>query len=171
MEGMRILFAENKKKVADELINSINENHFRQQIVIEELWRKRKRKLNRKQYLNGIDHIRTFVSIGPRCALAFADKLNFKEKIMKFSRGYGIGIQILDDIREYKEDRKFGYTSLPSIEGPPFRKSFEILYDNIKIAKKSLGEEWVTLSLYVNKLEDIVLKTCKDMGCNMYGKK
>ena len=158
LEGMKILFKRNIKGVALTLINSINQNHYLQQLVIEKLWQNKEVGIG--DYFDGIKHICTFSAIGPLCALALTKKtVYYKDTILNFSAHYGFMLQLIDDIREVEEDKLAGYTSLPLIEGVPFTKSFTNLYRHAELAKDSLDKKWKRMRFYVDALEKFAKKT------------
>lgn len=76
-----------------------------------------------------------------------------KEKILEFAEGYGVALQIIDDLRKMKEDKKSGYSSLPLSEGPPFTQTFEQFYLHIIKARESLQPEWKRMQKLVDNLE------------------
>lgn len=150
-EGSKILLKRGKRVAADILLKTINENHYYQQHVIETLWQSKPESL--KDYLDGVHHICVFVSIGLMYALALADRMDLKEQIKAYSNGYGIALQLVDDLRETEEDKKNGYWSFPLIEGKPYTESFNQIKLNIKQARAAIPEEWRRMRSLLDKLE------------------
>lgn len=159
LEGMRILFEKKKPEAAKALIDSINSNHYRQHRVVKILWEGKE--ITPEDYFEGISHIIDFVSIGLLAALADAKRPDLKKRIMKFSRGYGFALQLIDDIREVEKDRENGYSSLPLAEGKPYSLSLSLAHENLKEARKSIPRNWRNLNgaldraeIFLNKIED-----------------
>lgn len=150
-EGSKILVERGKVKAADFLLMMINQNHYYQQHVIETLWQHKPASF--KNYRDGINHICIFSAIGLIYALALVDKLVLRKRIEDFAEGYGVSLQLIDDLREVEEDRKFGYWSFPITEGEPYKQSFEQLFSHIELCKKSLPVKWDNMYRLVEKLE------------------
>lgn len=162
LEGMKILFEKNRKKVAQALIDSVNKNHYLQQLVVEKLWQGKK--INAKEYFDGIKHIGIFSAIGPLCALALTGRNDLKKTILKFASNYGITLQLIDDIRETEEDKIAGYSSLPLTEGTPFTCSFAKLYQHAKIARSALDKKWERMTFYVDAIDQFARKIEKEIN-------
>ncbi|MDO8638072.1 MAG: class 1 isoprenoid biosynthesis enzyme [Candidatus Daviesbacteria bacterium] len=158
-EGSKILIQQGKTKVAEVLLMMINQNHYYQQHVIETLWQHKP--ISFKNYRSGINHICVFSAIGLIYALALTNKLALKKRIQDFADGYGVSLQLIDDLREVEEDRKFGYWSFPIIEGEPYKKSFEQLFLHIELCKRSLPPEWKNMHKIVEKLENYIKNICQ----------
>jgi len=152
LEGQNILFRTKQPHVAIALNEAVNENHYLQQLTVYKLW-KGQGTISSEQYFDGIKHVCIFASIGPRCALAIANRENLKAKIMRFSTGYGRAVQLLDDIIEVEEDRKSGYSSLPLSEGKPFKQSFKEIRKNIRLARSTIDPRWRRMSILLKRLE------------------
>jgi hypothetical protein len=159
LEGMRILSWKGIPEVVDVLIESINQNHYRQQRVVSILWEGKK--ISVKRYFDGISHIVDFVSIGLLAALAEAERMDLKERIMNFSKGYGYAIQLIDDIREVDEDQKMGYSSLPMTEKRKFALSLKLAHEYLDFARRSIPREWKNLNAIIDRT-DHFLKIMED---------
>lgn len=151
LEGMRILFDKNKHAVAQALIDTINQNHFRQQRVVDLLWEGKK--ITKERYIEGIHHVIDFTSIGLMAGIAEAGRPDLKERMMRFSEGYGLALQIIDDLMEVEEDKATTYKSFAVVEGKPYTKTFEIAFDRIKKARKNLDPEWKKMNKFVDNAE------------------
>lgn len=152
LEGIRMLFK--KQNVANSLIESINQNHYRQQRVVKLLWEGKK--LTKARYLDGIHHIVDFTSIGLIVAITDAGRPDLKNKIMRFSEGYGHATQFIDDLREVDEDAQQGYSSLPLLEGKPYNLTFKLAFESIEKAKKSIKPEWKNVNKIVDNTEEFL---------------
>jgi len=158
-EGMRILSWKGIPEVADALLESINQNHYRQQRVVSILWEGKK--ISVKRYFEGISHIVDFVSIGLLAALAESGRMDLKERIMNFSKGYGYAIQLVDDMREVEEDQEMGYSSLPMMEKRKFDLSLKLAHEYLDFARRSIPREWKNLNVILDRAEHF-LKIMED---------
>lgn len=149
--GLKLLFQKKDTGLTKVLIDAISENHYLQQLVVEKLWQNKQ--ITQKKYLEGIRHIYAFTSIGLMCALVITRNTSFRKQLQKFSVGYGITLQIIDDLREINEDRLSGYSSLPLLEGPPFKQSFKQIYHHIEVARGSLRPSWKNMRIIVDRIE------------------
>ena len=151
LEGMRILFDKNKPLVAQALIDTINQNHFRQQRVVDLLWEGKK--ITKERYLEGIHHIIDFTSIGLLAGVAEAERPDLRKRMMLFSEGYGPVIQVIDDLREVDEDKTTTYKSFAVIEGRPYVQTFKIGFDGIEKARKNIMPNWKNMNKIVDNAE------------------
>lgn len=138
------------------LLDLINQNHFYQQIVVETLWTKKPKTFS--EYTKGINHICTFTEIGLQYGLALCQKQVLKNRIKSFAINYGLAIQMIDDLREVEEDKKFGYWSYPVIEGFPYTKTISELNNNVINCKKSIPIKWKNINKLIYRLERFALK-------------
>jgi hypothetical protein len=152
-EGVDLLIKRGKVEAAQILLQAINKNHFYQQHITETLWQEKPK--NFEQYADGIFHVATFAEIGLFYGLALANRLDLKQQISNFSYGYGIAIQIIDDLREQDEDKKNGYWSYPIVEGEPYTQSIKQMYRHIKQARESIPSDWQNLNDLLDRLEKI----------------
>jgi hypothetical protein len=159
LEGMRILSWKGMPEVVDALVESINQNHYRQQRVVGILWEGKK--ISVKKYFDGISHIVDFVSIGLLAALADVERMDLKERIMNFSKGYGYAIQLIDDMREVDEDKKMGYSSLPMMDKRKFMLSLKLAHEYLDFARRSIPREWKNLNAIIDRA-DHFLKIMED---------
>lgn len=149
--GTKLLLSNKYTGIAGVLFDSISQNHYLQQLVVEKLWETKK--ITVRGYLDGIKHISVFAAIGPLCALAYTKKPELKQRVLKFAYSYGIALQLIDDLREQEEDKEFGYKSLPLLEGAPYKKSFSLLYQNIALARAALLPSWKNMNSFIDRLE------------------
>lgn len=150
--GARLLLKQNKPNAAGVLLNTVNSNHFYQQYVAQTLWQKKPASFS--EYKKGVNHICVFSSIGPLYALALLKRQELRRKIIRYANGYGIALQLLDDLRETEEDKKNGYWSFPIIEGAPYRESFRELFGHIKQAREAIPGNWKLMGDLLDRLED-----------------
>lgn len=150
-EGSKLLVKLGKKGPSSTLLDKINENHYFQQRVVETLWTRPP--VTFSEYKEGIRHIRVFIEIGLSYGLALAGRKDLERKIKKYAEGYGIALQLVDDLREIEEDKTLGYWSYPIVEGEPYKRSFEELVRHIDICKKSIPGSWKNLQELVKRLE------------------
>lgn len=139
LEGIRLLY-KNHPEVANTMVSLLNENHYYQQFRIDLLWENKPE--NFDKYIEGIKDVVSLAKIGPLCALVFTNQAELRDKIDSFATGFGLALQIIDDIREVEEDKISGYTSFPVIEGPPFSQSFSAINKYLKQADASLNSTW-----------------------------
>lgn len=150
-EASRLLLESGKKKAADILLQTINENHFYQQHVIETLWQSKPESF--ETYRDGVHHICIFVSIGLLYALALVDRMDLKEQIKTYAEGYGLSLQLIDDLRETEEDRNNGYWSFALTEGEPYTKSFSEILISINQARSAIPSEWKRMNNLLDRLK------------------
>lgn len=153
--GSKLLLRQQNRKAATLLLDTVNQNHFRQQIVIETLWKRPPASF--KEYTEGIWHICVFTQIGLEYALALVNRQDLTKRIKQYAEGYGIALQLVDDLREVEEDKKFGYWSYPIVEGEPYRRSFKELFRHIEICKQSVPASWKNMRELVERLEKFAL--------------
>lgn len=156
LEGFEILFQKNLLNIAQSLIASINENHYRQQFRVELLWQKKPK--NFRDYLYGIEDVYSLMAIGPLCALSITGRKDLQKTILRFSKNCGFVLQLIDDIREFEEDKLTSYTSYPLLEGKPFKKSFQKIDYHLLMAKKALKPTWKRIQLRIKNIEDFIKK-------------
>jgi hypothetical protein len=133
------------------LLDSVNLNHYYQQHVAETLWVKPPSDFG--EYKDGIHHVWVFASIGLKFGLALCGREDLLGRIEKYSEGYGIALQLVDDLREVEEDRIFGYNSFPIVEGAPYKESFKQLFVHIEKCKESAAPDLGGLLDFANRLE------------------
>lgn len=150
-EASKILVEQGNIQAAKVLLDAVNDNHFYQQHVVETLWQRAPKSF--KEYRDGINHICVFSGIGLKYALALAGREDLTEKIDNFANGYGVALQLIDDLREVNEDKRIGYWSFPITEGEPYKKSFEELFKHIKICKEAIPSDWKNLLDLAERLE------------------
>src|SRR3989344_4038267 len=150
-EGSKILLLQGNAAAATVLLDKINENHYCQQKVVETLWTKPPATFS--EYKEGVQHIRVFIEIGLHYGLSLAGRKDLERQVKKYAEGYGIALQLIDDLREIEEDKTFGYWSYPIVEGEPFKRSFKELYRHIDICKKSVPVSWKNLQELTKRLE------------------
>jgi hypothetical protein len=167
LEGINILIDNDYTYVIKPLFEMIKENDLRQQKIIEILWGEKVP--TKEEYLLGISHITSFMALGPVTALAFAGRMELRERIMRFSKNYGYACQLADDMREIECDVKNSYWSLPIIRAHEkglkgFEKSNQkknMLISELKDmsmeymeeAKNSIPQDWANMQGIVSKLE------------------
>lgn len=151
LESIQILEKYRNQKLTTTLIQTVCENHLKQQFRVDLLWEKKPKNVN--DYLKGIEDLNSLAAIGPLIALEITRKPNLKQKIRQFAEGYGKALQIIDDIREIEEDIQAGYTSFPAIEGKPFKKSFGQLKKHLRIAQQALNPKWRRMLAIVKKAQ------------------
>ena len=155
-EALKLLLKSDNPKAGIVLLDAINTNHFFQQHVIETIWQKPPRTF--LEYKKAVNHICVFVSIGLKYAASLAKKRSLNKTIEKYSEGYGIALQLIDDLREVEEDKEAGYYSFPIAEGPPYKESFEKLRGHIEIAKDAAPNGWKNLRKLTENLEKFVVQ-------------
>jgi len=151
LEGMNILFQKNLPKVAEAFIKTIAENHYRQQFRVDLLWEKKPK--NFREYRYGIGDICSLAAIGPFCALTITGRNDLRKIVARFTTGYGVALQLIDDIREFDEDKLTSYTSFPLFEGKPFKKSFQEIEHYLKMAKRAIKPDWTRTRFRFKNLE------------------
>lgn len=158
-EGSKLLIRQNHVKAAVTLLDTINKNHYYQQHVAETLWQHAPNSFD--EYKDGVNHICVFISIGLKYALALANRLDLENQIEGYSNGYGIALQLFDDLREVEEDKMNGYRSFPIVEGEPYNESFKHLFESIKSAREAIPGGWRNLQRLLNNLEKFALNMKK----------
>ena len=158
IEGINLLIKSGNSEVLPEILEVVEENHFRQKLIASILWKKEKPTV--EEYNEGIKHIVSFTKIGLMAALTFANRLDLSFIIDNYSENYGLSLQYLDDMSEIDEDIKNGYWSLPIIRASEkWRVNFlgkeeknkliaELkmkAYERICTAKSSIPKEWSTM--------------------------
>jgi len=161
LEGMEILLKENLAGVAKILIETIAENHYRQQFRVDCLWEKKPKSF--REYRHGIEDVCSLAAIGPLCALAVTGREKLQRVIARWSVGYGVALQMIDDIREFEEDKLAGYTSFPLLEGKPFKRSFRELERHLEMAENALRPEWIRTKSRVRILKLLIPKLQKEI--------
>lgn len=151
LEGIK-LFGKKNFDIIQIIIDPVAQNHYLQQLVVEKLWNGNK--ISPKEYFVGIKHICVFTSIGPLVALALTQRKDLKKRILNFSSGYGLALQLLDDLREIDEDKINGYISLPLLEGSPYTKTLKELYINISKARSALNPSWKHTGKFVDNIKN-----------------
>ncbi len=132
------LLQNGKVSASKVLLEAVSQNHYYQQHVMETLWVRKPKDFS--EYKDGVTHISTFIAIGLKYALALSKRQDLEKKIMKFSEGYGIALQLLDDLRETAEDKINGYNSFP-------------FFKHLDLAKGSIPAVWVRMQNLVDKFE------------------
>ena len=150
-EGSKLLLDQKSRKSASLLLDKVNQNHYQQQLVVETLWTRPPKSF--EEYKEGVRHICVFVEIGLEYGLALVDREELGAKIRKYADGYGIALQLIDDLREVEEDKKYGYWSYPIVEGRPYKRSFKELFYHIKLCRQSVPKSWKNLQDLTNRLE------------------
>ena len=153
-EGSKILNKQGKHDAAEVLLQTINRNHFYQQHVLETLWQHKPESF--ETYIDGVHHICVFVAIGLLYALALCDRMDLRKQIEVYGCGYGIALQLIDDLRETEEDRKNGYWSFAITEGEPYTKSLQQISSHIHKAKEAISPQWKRLHNLLDSLEEFV---------------
>lgn len=162
LEGMNILLQKNLSGITQALIKAITENHYRQQFRVELLWQKKPR--NFRDYRYGIEDVCSLAAIGPLCALAITGRNDLQRRVIHFAVGYGVVLQLIDDIREVEEDRVAGYTSFPLLEGKPFKESFQAAERYLVMGIKALKPEWTKTGLRLKNLKVFLQKMKKEFN-------
>lgn len=152
--ALKTLFNSGNNLVVNTLIDTLNQNHFLQRRVVDKLWGTQG--VSNEQYFDAVRHWCTFCSIGPLCALALADRMSLKSRIVRFSTGYGTAFQLLDDLREIDEDKKGGYQSIPGQEGYPYGETFRQLHAHIDLARDATSRRWQKVNRLLDNMERIV---------------
>ena len=160
MEGAKLLLRIDKK-VASSIIDSIAQNHYLQQLGTEKLWQGKM--VTKTQYLDGRKDVHALAKIGLVGALKVAGRDDLIGRIEQFARGYGIALQLIDDIREVNEDRLTDYRSLPLMEPYPYKKSFIQLNKHIQIAKDSLKADWKKMRRLVDNVARFAKRLRKEL--------
>lgn len=115
IEGMQMLVNEGYENVLDAAMEKVKVNHLMQRRVIDYLWKEGMP--TRAEYLKGIRHIISWVSIGIYAALEYAGRTaDYGRRMGVFCENYGLSIQFMDDMREMEEDSQHRYWSLPIIK-------------------------------------------------------
>lgn len=153
LEGIKTLLEAHQPEIIQIIIDRVNQNHYLQQKGVETLWSGKR--FDRQTYIEAIYHTCVLTSIGGLCALAVAGRRDLDPKILEFSKGYGTAVQIIDDLREQKEDIVSGYTSLPILEGPPFSQSREEMFRHIELARNALLGDWERMQKFVDNLSRV----------------
>lgn len=160
LEGLRVLFSNKYASVAKVLIDAVNQNHYYQQLRVKYLWERTPKTF--EAYKVGIRDVPVLVKVGLDCACAVAGASHLiRRRVDQFANGYGIALQIIDDIREVDEDRVSGYNSFPLLEGKPFSESFQELDKEILAAKQALLPKWVKMRSYIDRVERVALEIKK----------
>ena len=156
IEGTRMLIEMDQKKALDILLQQINLNHYYQRKNISLIWENKA--TNFSDYRPGIEHICVFNSIGALFGCALAEREDVREKALGFANGYGVAMQLIDDIREVEEDREVGYSSFPLLEGAPYKESFRQLFLHLDLAEKNLDENWLKVREVVARMRTYAQK-------------
>lgn len=143
-----------KGLVVDTLIDALNKNHYLQRRVVDQLWGNQG--VSNEQYFEAVRHWTTFCSIGPLSALALTDRMNLKNRILKFSTGYGITFQLVDDLMEVDEDKVRGYQSIPSQEGYPFVETFKQMHAHVDLARYATNRRWQRVNRLLDNMENVI---------------
>lgn len=157
-EASKVLVNQGKKNASKVLLDAVNSNHFYQQHIAETLWQTQPKSF--EDYLDGIHHITTFALLGLIYGLALSNKMEFQKKIEDYAYGYGVAMQLIDDLREMEEDNINGYWSFPLVEGEPFTRSFQEIDSHLQMARNAIPEEWKQLQDLVDRLEKFVNIMC-----------
>src|SRR3990167_4302719 len=154
LEGLKVLSTKKHTSVAKVLIDAVNQNHYYQQLRVKYLWERKPKTF--EDYKVGIKDVPVLVKVGLDCACAIADASHpIRRRVNQFASGYGIALQIIDDIREVDEDRVSGYNSFPLLEGTPFKKSCQELDKQILAAKQALLPKWTKMRSYISRVERV----------------
>lgn len=154
--GLQILSDTKNHLIVNTLIDSLNQSHFQQKLVVDKLWQNQI--ITRERYFDAIKHWCTFCSIGPLCALAMANKMRLKDRVIKFATAYGRAFQLLDDLKEIDEDLTRGYKSIPNQEGFPYTETFKQIYSHIKVARDITAPKWQRVNILIDNIESTVIK-------------
>jgi len=167
--GIKILIESKMLKELKSLLDTLSIENLYQTEIVEKLWLKPK---DEKNYLNAIITTRNWAYIGLEVALVFANNTELKPFIKEYSDYYGNLCQILDDMREIKEDIFNNYYSLPivhSIEhkldlskkynaNNAIKRSRELIIDYISKSKTITDKKFPKLYEFIERIEDIGLK-------------
>lgn len=156
LEGIRILYRKDRKRIADIIISLVNQNHYLQQMRVEKLWERKPS--NFIDYQDGVKDGAVLVQIGLFPALEIAGRDDLRQQLARFSESYALVLQLIDDIREVDEDKIHGYHSFPILEGLPFEKSFKAIKKHLKLAKENLHPDWKKMNSLVKNLKVLVAK-------------
>lgn len=162
IEGVRMLLKTENKKAADVLMQQINLNHLYQRKNILLLWENKA--TNFANYRKGIEHICIFNSIGAFYGCALANREDVLNKARDFSEGYGVAMQLIDDIREVEEDLEAGYSSFPLLENAPYKESFTQLFSHLDLAKRGADENWSRVQEIVARMKSYAEKLQKEFA-------
>ncbi len=141
-------------RVANTLIDTLNQNHYLQRRVVDQLWGGQT--VSNEQYFEAVRHWGTFCSIGPLAALALADRMDLKNRILKFSTGYGITFQLVDDLMEVDEDKERGYQSIPGQEGYPYTETFKQIQAHVSLAREATSRSWQRVNRLLDNMEGVI---------------
>lgn len=156
LEGIKILYQKDRKRIADIIISLVNQNHYLQQMRVEKLWERKPS--NFIDYQEGVKDGAVLVQIGLFPALEIAGREDLCRQLIRFSESYALVLQLIDDIREVDEDKIHGYHSFPILEGPPFEKSFKAIEKHLNLAKENLHADWKKMNSLVKNLKVLVAK-------------
>lgn len=164
LEGIRILYWNDRKRIADLIISLVNQNHYLQQMRVEKLWERKPS--NFIDYQDGVKDGAVLVQIGLFPALETAGRDDLRQQLTRFSESYALVLQLIDDIREVDEDKVHGYHSFPILEGAPFEKSFKAMGKHLRIAEENLRPDWRKMNSLVENLKALVAKMKSEFDGN-----
>lgn len=156
LEGIKLFIKLKKDKTLVYLIDTINQNHYYQQLRVDLVWEQSPKDL--KQYLKGIADGQSLAMIGPICALSLTNNDSLIQRLSEFSKSYAIILQLIDDIKETDEDKLSGYNSYALLEGKPFTNSFKEVRKHLRRAERLLNPEWKNTRAQFTRLRDLSLK-------------
>lgn len=166
LEGIAYLVEKGFSNVIPSMNEVINENHFRQQKVLE-LWNEKPPSMN--EYFEKIYHIYSWTLLGPRTAIAYAGRNDLQKTISDFSTQYGYAIQLLDESLDIDDDIASGYwsysllagnqkgiKSYDSIESKKYitQKTLEKSTEFASKAQESIPKNWIHLQDKITRLKN-----------------
>ncbi|MCX6784745.1 MAG: hypothetical protein NTV81_02295 [Candidatus Komeilibacteria bacterium] len=160
LEGIQLLIKNRRLQLADLISSLVNQNHYWQQWRVEKTWDKKPK--NFLAYQDGVRDGVVLMEIGLYPALVLAKQPALKPQIAKFAKSYALILQLIDDIREADQDEKLGYHSFPILEGYPYKKSWQIIDQQIRLSQTFLKPTWPKMNSLVINLKKLTAVLKKD---------
>lgn len=166
--GIKILVENNMLLEVKSLLDTLSMENLYQTEIITKLWQK---PTNEANYIDAIVTTRNWAFIGLEMAIVYANKPELKSFIKEYSYLYGNLCQIIDDMREIKEDIDNKYYSLPiihSIENEldlkrkddanlAIQRSRDLIIEYVKKAKQLTKDLYPNLYDFIERIENIGL--------------